>query len=94
LQDRHQSRITYPIHVRGKDTLGRRFTEDTTVSDPGTSSFYFQINSKAYQGTKLLIIIWLPAVGRLALRCVVRRVDARTDGTYGVVAKIIRYRSI
>ena len=94
MQRSNHETITYPILVRGKDTSGKRFIEETTLRNPGTGTLYFSLNSKAYQGSKLLVVIWLPAIGRMALRCIVTRVDVRPDGPYGVVAKIIRYRSI
>lgn len=85
--------VTYPIIVRGKDADGNRFIQETTVSNPGKSTLYFSLNCKVFQENKLLVFIWLPVVGRLALRCIVRRVDVRPNGTYAVLAKITRYRS-
>jgi len=85
--------ITYSIIVRGKDADGNRFIQETTVTNPGKSTLYFSLNCKVFQENKLLVFIWLPVVGRLALRCVIRRVDVRPNGTYAVLAKITRYRS-
>ena|SRR5215475_4899247 len=84
----------YYITVRGKDASGQRFVRTTTVVNPGTSTLYFSLDCKVFQGSKLLVLISLPVVGQLAIRCEARRVDLRSDGTYAVLAKITRYRSI
>jgi len=88
------NQVTYSIIVRGKDARGQRFVHTTTVSDPGKSTLYFSLTCKVFQGSRLLVFISLPVVGRLAIRCEARRVDLRSDGTYAVLAKITRYRSI
>src|SRR5262245_24051546 len=86
--------VTYTIIVRGRDASGQRFLRTTTVSNPGKSTLYFSLDCKVFQGSRLLVCIALPVVGRLAIRCEARRVDLRSDGTYAVLAKIMRYRSI
>jgi hypothetical protein len=86
--------ITYRIVVRGKAVDGQRFIQETTVTNPGKSTLYFSLDSKVFQGCRLLVIISLPVVGRLALRCITRRVDVRPNGNYAVLAKITRYRSL
>ncbi len=88
----------YPARVRGADTNGERFSEDTFVENLSARGLYLKLEREVANGTKLFLMVQL-ATGpadlpppRVAIRGSVSRVDSRPEGGYGMALVISRHR--
>ena len=102
-EQRSSARIDapYPVRLRGVDSDGRTFKEQTLLENLSAGGLYLRLSRKLVEGTDVRLAVRLstaPAgtvpVLRLAARGTVLRVEPQADGTYGVAVEFKRRRVI
>jgi hypothetical protein len=88
-------RCNYPAVVRGRGPNTTRFEEPATLCDLSATGLYLRTKREIERGTKLFVCfrmsnepVQAPA---LAMRGIVVRTEARTDGTCGLGIRLLRY---
>lgn len=90
-------RCNYSAIVRGWDSSMTRFEEPATLSDLSAAGLYIRVKREIKRGTKLFVCFRMSTAARpvqvpaLAIRGIVVRSEARTDGTCGLGLKLLRY---
>ncbi len=90
-------RCNYPAIVRGSDPNTARFEEPATLCDLSASGLYLRMRREIERGTKLFVCFRMSTSAphvqapTLAIRGVVVRTEARTDGTCGLGIRLLRY---
>jgi len=101
---RSKSRLAcnYPARVRGYDPDGRKFDEQTVLSNLSASGVFLHLNQKTEPGKDMFVLINLsqqPRVsGRtgfsIAARGVIVRSEPGPEGGFGVAIAFKKYRLI
>jgi c-di-GMP-binding flagellar brake protein YcgR len=98
---RRFARIAEPVEakVRGEDSGGDRFELQTTLANLSAGGLYLLSSRRISPGEKLNVVVRLCQAGRKRIRApiiaaevVVRRIDRRDAGTYGVAAELLHHR--
>ena len=98
-EQRYSARIEtpYPVRLRGIDTQGRLFKEETFVENLSVGGVYLRIKRKVQEGVGVCVAVRLstdietPAL-RLAARGTILRVEWQPNGDYGVAIEFSRRR--
>lgn len=98
---RRFARIMAPVEakVRGADSDGDSFELQTTLANLSAGGLYVLCSRMVPPGEKLDIVVRLCQAGRRRIRApiiaaevVVRRIDPRDPGMYGVAAEFVNHR--
>jgi len=98
---RRFARITAPVEakIRGADSGGDAFELQTTLDNLSAGGLYLLSSRMVPTGEKLEIVLRLCQAGRRRIRApiiaaegVVRRIDPRNAGMYGVAAEFLNHR--
>ena len=91
--------VPYKGRLRGIDTKGQQFKEDTVLSNLSAGGLYLRLSRRVVEGTKVSVAVRLsldppeetPAV-HLAARGVVLRVQPELDGRWGIAVEFTQKR--
>ena len=91
--------VPYPVRLRGIDSDGRTFKEETVVENLSGGGLYLRLKRTVREGADVSLAVRLstaPALDvpalRLAARGTVLRVEPQSDGGYGVAIEFNRRR--
>ena len=89
----------YPVRLKGIESGGRRFKEETLVENLSSGGLYLRLTRAVPIGSDVALVARLSitpeeiATGvRLAARGTVLRVEPQPDGVYGVAVKFNQRR--
>jgi PilZ domain len=88
----------YPARLKGTDFEGQNFREETLLDNLSSRGSYLQLNHRLPEGAVVSLAMRLstaPAAEKSALMAakgLVRRVESRKDGRYGIAVQFIRRR--
>ena len=92
-------KLPYPARLTGVDTGGRSFKEETVLDDLSVGGIHLRLKRSVPLGSNVTISVRLSTAPksptpslRLAARGMVRRVEPRSDGTWGVAIEFTRRR--
>jgi hypothetical protein len=90
---------SYPVRLKGMESGGRRFKEETLVQNLSSGGLYLQLSRAVPIGSDVALVARLSttpeelATGvRLAARGTVLRVEPKPDGAFGVAVKFNQRR--
>ena len=91
--------LPYTSRLRGIDTEGQQFREETVLSNLSAGGLYLRLNRRVREGANVSVAVRLsvgPAEGtpalHLAARGVVLRVEPQSDGRWGIAVEFTRKR--
>ena len=89
--------LPFPARVRGRNSAGERFELPCVLDSLGAADLALHLPLPVVVGGELAIVIRLSTDAnvsgpRVAVRGTVQRVEARVDGTYGVLVVFTRHR--
>jgi hypothetical protein len=88
---------SYPVRLKGVETGGRRFKEETLVQNLSSGGLYLRLTRAVPIGSDVALVARLSTTGlaasvRLAARGTVLRVEPKPDGAFGVAVKFNQRR--
>jgi hypothetical protein len=91
--------IPYPGRLRGIDSEGRQFKEETVLSNLSAGGLYLRSNRKVREGDTVSVAVRLSvgsvegtSVLHLAAQGVVLRAESQSDGQLGIAVEFKRKR--
>ncbi len=89
-------RCNYPATVQGTDSSATRFKEPATLHNLSATGLYLRMKREIERGSELFICFRMSTAAQvqapaLAIRGIVVRTEARTDGTCGLGLRLVRY---
>ena len=90
--------VEYPVRLKAKDSEGQSFREETLLENLSGSGSYLPLTRKLPEGAIVSMAMRLSTAPAgegsmlMAARGIVRRVDSRADGGFGLAVQFIRRR--